>query len=68
MNRFIAAQQEQDVRQDVIIWGRKRYRSLPRLSRSDGEIMAFRAYCAQFYPDACGSGPALSGAPGEAVE
>lgn len=51
MNRFIAAQQEQDVRRDVVIWSRKRYRSLPRLSRSDGEIMTFRAYCAQFYPD-----------------
>ena len=50
MNRFIASQQERDVRQDVIIWSRKRYRSLPRLSRSDGEIMTFRAYCAQFYP------------------
>ena len=50
MNGFIASQQERDVRQDMVIWGRKRYRSLPRLSRSDGEIMAFRAYCAQFYP------------------
>ena len=50
MNWVIASQQEQDVRQDAIIWGRKRYRPLPRLSRSDGEIMAFRAYCAQFYP------------------
>ena len=59
MNRFIAAQQEQDVRQDVIIWGRKRYRSLPHLSRSDGEIMALRAYCAQFYPDPHGPPSAL---------
>ena len=49
MNRFIAAQQEQDVLRDVVIWSRKRYRSLPRLSRADGEIMTFRAYCAQFY-------------------
>ena len=53
MNRFIAAQQEQDVLRDVVIWSRKRYRSLPRLSRSDGEIMTFRAYCAQFYPEPC---------------
>ncbi|MDE2838204.1 MAG: Rieske 2Fe-2S domain-containing protein [Chloroflexota bacterium] len=52
MNRFIASQQEHDVRQDVVIWSRKQYRPLPRLSRSDGEIMAFRAYCAQFYPSA----------------
>lgn len=50
MNRFIASQQDRDVRQDVIIWSHKGYRSLPRLCRSDGEIMTFRAYCAQFYP------------------
>ena len=51
VNRFIAAIQHHDVRQDVVIWSRKRFRSRPRLCRSDGEIMPFRAYCAQFYPD-----------------
>ena len=51
MNRFIVTQQRGDVLQDVIIWSRKRYESRPRLCRSDGEIMPFRAYCAQFYPD-----------------
>ena len=51
MNKFIAALQYRDVLQDVVIWSRKRYRSRPRLCRSDGEIMPFRAYCAQFYPD-----------------
>ena len=51
VNKFIAAFQHQDVRQDVVIWSRKRFRSRPRLCRSDGEIMPFRAYCAQFYPD-----------------
>ena len=51
MNKFIASQQYQDVQQDVVIWSRKRYLSRPRLCRSDGEIMAYRAYCAQFYPD-----------------
>jgi hypothetical protein len=50
-NRFMAAQQKGDVLQDVAIWSRKRYRSRPRLCRSDGEIMPFRAYCAQFYPE-----------------
>ena len=50
-NKFMAAQQRGDVLQDVTIWSRKRYRSRPRLCRSDGEIMPFRAYCAQFYPD-----------------
>ena len=51
MNRFMASQQRHDVQQDVGIWSRKQYRSRPRLCRSDGEIMPFRAYCAQFYPD-----------------
>ncbi len=51
MNRFISAQQYGDVQQDVIIWSRKQYRSRPLLCRSDGEIMPFRRYCAQFYPD-----------------
>ena len=51
-NKFMAAQQKGDVLQDVVIWSRKRYRSRPRLCRSDGEIMPFRAYCAQFYPQA----------------
>ncbi len=49
-NKFMAAMQQQDVLQDVVIWSRKRYRSRPCLSRSDGEIMPYRAYCAQFYP------------------
>ena len=51
MNRFMASRQRQDVLDDVVIWSRKRYVSPPRLNRSDGEIMAYRAYCAQFYPD-----------------
>ena len=51
MNKFIVANQKQDVQQDVVIWSRKQYRSRPRLCRSDGEIMPYRAYCAQFYPD-----------------
>ena len=51
MNRIVAAMQRRDVLQDVVIWSRKRYQSRPRLCRSDGEIMPYRAYCAQFYPD-----------------
>lgn len=50
MNRFLAPFQHSDVLQDVVIWGRKQYQPRPRLARSDGEIMPFRAYCAQFYP------------------
>ena len=53
MNKFIIAMQQRDVLQDVVIWSRKRYQSRPRLCRSDGEIMPFRAYCTQFYPDPC---------------
>ena len=51
INRFMAAQQRDDVLQDVVIWSRKQYVSRPRLCRSDGKIMPFRYYCAQFYPD-----------------
>ncbi len=51
INKFISAVQLRDVLQDVIIWSRKQYVSRPRLSRSDGEVMPFRAYCAQFYPN-----------------
>ena len=50
-NKFMASQQRGDVEQDVIIWSNKQYRSRPRLCRSDGRIMPFRYYCAQFYPD-----------------
>ena len=53
MNRFMVAQQRRDVLQDVVIWSRKQYRSRPRLCASDGKIMPFRHYCAQFYPDPC---------------
>ncbi|MCY3851622.1 MAG: Rieske 2Fe-2S domain-containing protein [Acidimicrobiaceae bacterium] len=51
INRFIAYFEKRDVLQDVPIWSRKQYRLRPRLSRADGEIMKFRAYCAQFYPE-----------------
>jgi nitrite reductase/ring-hydroxylating ferredoxin subunit len=51
LNRFMSAQQADDVLQDVEIWGRKKFVSQPRLCRSDGEVRAFRAYCEQFYPE-----------------
>lgn len=37
-----------DSRQDVALWGRKRYRPRPLLCRSDGEIGLYRRYCEQF--------------------
>ncbi len=57
MNKFMSLQQKHDVLQDVAIWGPRRYVSVPRLNRSDGEVRKYRAYCAQFYPDPgdCGS-------------
>lgn len=51
MNKFTVSQQKREVLQDEVIWSRKRYQSRPRLCRSDGEIMTYRRYCAQFYPD-----------------
>ena len=51
MNKIMAEFQRRDVLKDVIIWSNKQYRPRPRLCRSDGEIMPFRAYCAQFYAD-----------------
>lgn len=50
VNEFLLTMQKRDVLQDVVIWGRKRYRSRPRLCRSDGEIGLYRRYCEQFYP------------------
>ena len=52
VNQFLLTMQKRDVLQDVAIWGRKRYRSRPRLCRSDGEIGLYRRYCGQFYPAA----------------
>lgn len=51
INRIMASFERRDVLQDVPIWSTKSYRSRPRLARSDGEIMQYRSYCAQFYPD-----------------
>ena len=51
MNKFMSLQQKHDVLQDVVIWGPRRYVSVPRLNRPDGEVRKYRAYCAQFCPD-----------------
>ena len=51
LNRFMALQQRRDVQQDMAIWSSKKYSPRPRLCASDEDIMAYRAYCAQFYPD-----------------
>ena len=64
MNRIMASFERRDVLQDVPIWSAKSYRSRPRLARSDGEIMRYRAYCSQFYPDL----PATAGDTGTVVD
>lgn len=51
LNKFMALQQRRDVEQDMVIWSRKKYSPRPRLCAADVDIMAYRAYCAQFYPD-----------------
>ena len=51
VNKFIADLQIGEVKQDVVIWSRKHYVPRPRLVHTDGEIMKYRAYCAQFYAD-----------------
>ena len=51
MSKIIIASQRQDVLQDVVIWGQKRYWSYPLLCGSDGNIGKYRRYCEQFYPD-----------------
>lgn len=51
MNKFVADFQIRDVKQDVVIWSRKHYVPRPRLVSTDGDIMKYRAYCDQFYPD-----------------
>ena len=56
MNKVILSAQKRDVLQDVVIWGRKQYRSRPRLCQSDGEIGMFRRYCSQFYSDLSDTG------------
>ena len=53
VNKFIADLQIGEVKQDVVIWSRKHYVPRPRLVSTDGEIMKYRAYCAQFYPGEC---------------
>lgn len=49
--RFFVARVKHDVRQDIAVWRSKRYQPLPILSRADGEIMTYRKYCEQFYPE-----------------
>ena len=50
LNYVVNAQEKRYVKEDVVIWERKQYKSPPRLCRADGPIGKFRQYCRQFYP------------------
>ena len=50
MVRLALREEIRYVKQDVVIWEEKRYRSPPRLCRTDGPIGKYRLYCRQFYP------------------
>ncbi|MYH15181.1 MAG: hypothetical protein F4149_08385 [Gammaproteobacteria bacterium] len=52
MNRLTLRMEAGYVKEDVLIWSRKRYLTHPRLNGADGEILAYRRYCQQFYPEA----------------
>ncbi len=49
--KALVDQQAKDVEQDIPIWERKRYQPQPALNRTDGQIMLFRRFCRQFYPE-----------------
>ncbi len=51
LNLFFIREEKRFVLQDVVIWDKKRYRTPPRLSRTDGPIGKYRRYCRQFYPN-----------------
>lgn len=55
MNNIMLSVQKRDVLQDVVIWRSKKYRSRPRLCRSDGGMGTYRRYCQQFYPELQGA-------------
>ena len=51
MTRILLNEEIKFVKQDVVIWERKRFQTPPRLSLSDGPIGRYRRYCRQFYSD-----------------
>ena len=51
VNWFSLRMQAGYVKEDIVVWRRKQYLPHPRLNRADGEILAYRRYCEQFYED-----------------
>lgn len=48
---LIAHELATTIEQDRLIWSNKQYREYPMLVPTDGQILAFRRYCKQFYPE-----------------
>ena len=42
---------KKNIENDFMIWENKAYRPYPFLNDADGEILNFRRYCTQFYPE-----------------
>ena len=42
---------KKNIENDFMVWENKVYRPYPLLNESDGEILKFRRYCTQFYPE-----------------
>ena len=42
---------KKNIEKDFMVWDNKVYAERPLLNRADGEIMKFRNYCTQFYPE-----------------
>ena len=51
INRLMLWMEAGYVKQDLVIWRRKRYLARPRLGGADGQILAYRRYCEQFHAD-----------------
>ena len=40
-----------NIERDFMVWENKAYKERPMLNKSDGDILKFRRYCRQYYPD-----------------
>ncbi len=39
------------IERDFMVWENKSYNERPMLNKTDGDILKFRRYCTQFYPE-----------------
>ena len=42
---------KKNIERDFMVWENKAYRQYPLLNRAEGDILTFRRYCTQFYPE-----------------